>query len=220
MEVMTDPLGFPWLVVHAFLVGWGLLDLFFGFAIFRTLLGAFGALAGALAGAWLASGWVDGWVGPLVGGLIGLITGGLLVWYVSVAGIALVGAAAAMTLAVPLVQGRVEPPWDDAVVGGAMLLGGLLAAVAVRPLIIFATSLSGAFRIVYGGAFLLGHGPNLFFLRQGLIDENGQTIAPLAEGLADALGVHGLLPWLVLGVAFIGMGAQGAFTGRKKESEG
>jgi len=201
-ELLMDERAMPWLLVHGFLVLWGLLDLFYGYAIFRAILGAFGAFVGALGGAWLASGWVDGWIGPLVGGLIGLIGGGFLAWYLSVAGIALLGAGAALALAVPFVAGRFEAPWEDVALAGAMVLGGVLAAFAVRPLLIVATSLAGAFRVVYGAAFLMGIGPNLFLLRRTLQSEP-ETVAP--SSFADTLmGAGEALPWLVLAVAMVG----------------
>lgn len=214
-ELILDERALPWLIVHGFLVLWGLLDLFFGYRIFRALLGIFGAFIGALAGAWLVSGLMDGWMGPAIGGLAGLICGGFLAWYVSVAGIALLGAGAALALAVPLLAGRVDAPWEDVALAGAMVVGGLLAAVAVRPLLIVATSLAGAFRVVFGGAFLLGLGPNLFLLRAATADPDQEVAAP-AGGLAETLtGGNELLAWLVLAVAAVGVVVQFVATSPK-----
>lgn len=136
------------------LLALGLLQLFFGYPLFRLLVVLAGAALGYAYGPLLLTGLtarpVEPWM-ALVAALIAALILGLLAWLAFWTVVFLWGAALGFSVADPLTVS----PWLPLL---AALLLGILAVVFQRLLIVVLTSLSGAWLTVTSGAALVGIG--------------------------------------------------------------
>lgn len=147
-------------LVHGFLAFWGFLDCFLGFRIFRMTVSILVAFAGAAIGVSLAMEYFPESLAALAGfAFAGLVIGALLAWYVYKLGIFVLGFCFGAILVAPF-TGMVEQVPEWAVTAGAGLIAGILAVLLINLMVMAATALTGAFRLVYGIAFFLG-GPSL-----------------------------------------------------------
>lgn len=147
-------------LLHGFLAFWGFLDCFLGFRIFRMTVSILVAFAGAAIGVALALEYFPESLAALAGfALAGLVLGGLLAWFVYKFGIFVLGFCFGAILVAPF-TGMVEEVPDWAVTAAAGVLAGILAVVLINLMVMAATALTGAFRMVYGVAFFFG-GPSL-----------------------------------------------------------
>lgn len=172
-------------------IAFGLLNCFFGYRIFRVMLGVYGFFLGAVAGFAFVSNVANGQVlwlllGILVGGLLGAAL--MVVFYF--VGVFVVGALAGAILVdtVGLSIG-VDLPLVVTIV--VALVAGVAALFFQRFAIIVATALSGAWAAV-GGTFSLISGQELR-LRQVFAQ-------PTTQRAGVALWIV-LLLWLALTVA-------------------
>jgi hypothetical protein len=178
-------------------IAFGLLNCFFGYRIFRVLLGIYGFVVGAGVGIFVASNLAAGqalWlaVGAVAGGIIGAVLM-VLLYFVGVfvvgafGGVLLVNAIGAVTgFAVPTV-----------VVIIAAVVVGILALILQRAVLVLLTAFAGAWAAVSGGALLLA-GRSLPAI---------SIIArPATWEQANLPMLAILISWLVLGV--VGMSVQ------------
>lgn len=195
----------------------GIAFCFFGYRIFRILLAILGFLGGALAGVAAAQAIMlaqetagNPTLYLILGGVIGGIIGAVLLYFLYIVGIFLLGASLGAILAAAIVRLLTNDQTALTVaVIGLGLLGGILAIVLQRVLIIIATSFSGAQAIVSGVTILLNP-------RQGLPLATG-PISSQFQGItapAPTMNIVALVAWLVLAIA--GMVVQFAWTGKKK----
>jgi hypothetical protein len=171
-------------------IAFGLLNCFFGYRIFKVMLGIYGFLLGALVGALVAGGLAGGqtWV-LLVGAIVGGIVGAALMVLLYLVGVFVVGALAGVLLAnaVGAALGFTMPTWVVIILA---VVVGIVALILQRAVLILATALSGAWAVVSGGASLLpGHSLSL-----RLVSPSGSW---KEEGLALSIM---LAAWLVLGI--------------------
>ena len=137
----------------AVLLGWGLLDCFFGYRVFRlavALLGALvlGLLATSAAGQWLGGGEVVSWVAFAVGAVLGLV----LSFALYLVGVCLAGFSFGYSVTRALVP--FTGPAATVLIGAvAGTVCGLLALMMQRLLISAATAFGGAFRVALAAAF-------------------------------------------------------------------
>ncbi|HQF38091.1 MAG TPA: DUF4203 domain-containing protein [Opitutaceae bacterium] len=137
----------------AVLLGWGLLDCFFGYRVFRlavALLGALvlGLLATSAAGQWLGGGEVVSWVAFAVGAVLGLV----LSFAFYLVGVFLAGFSFGYSVTLALVP--FTGPAATVLIGAvAGTVCGLLALMMQRLLISAATAFGGAFRVALAAAF-------------------------------------------------------------------
>ncbi|MFQ5738866.1 MAG: DUF4203 domain-containing protein [Acidobacteriota bacterium] len=186
------------------LVLWGLMSCFLGYRIFKFVLALTGFLIGGLLGAgiaWELTGGATTWV--VAAGAVGGVVLSLLAFPLYSVGFFFFGALAALLLAwgAFLATGATPPlylPWV------AALVGGIVAVLAKKLMLILSTSFAGAWMSVTGAAQLLGLNSNALDLSKGLRDipEPGSTVTVL------------LLSWIVLG--FIGLFVQYSGKSRKK----
>lgn len=149
----------------AVLLGWGLLDCFFGYRIFRVAIALIGAvvlgfLISGLATQWLGGGELVYWVAFAVGAVLGLV----LSFAFYLVGVFLAGFSFGYAVALGLA------PWLGA--GATLLVGavggavcGLLALLMQRLLISAATAFGGALRVALAAAFFVDGLDWQFFLR-------------------------------------------------------
>jgi hypothetical protein len=188
----------------------GIANCFFGYRIFRILLGILGFIGGALAGLVIIQALVLGGsisssgallyyiLAALVGGAIGAV----LLIFVYFIGVFLLGAAAGFVIG--YVAALALNANDDVALIAAVVLalaGGILALILQRVIIIIATAISGALYIVSGIAALVS--PALVTRTM-----SGQTPA------IDTAFTIMLIGWVVLSIA--GMVVQFVWTGKKK----
>lgn len=165
----------------------GLANCFFGYRIFKFMLGVVGFLLGAAAGVVLGSYLGDGGeLAMLIGGLVGGLIGAGLLVALYFLGVFLFGAAVgALLVGVLGTAMNIEMPTAATIVGAIIL--GIIAVVLQKVVIILSTALSGAWTTVVGVyALMEGNGLNL---------EHFWRSTPWEDPLIP------LAAWLVLAVA-------------------
>lgn len=180
----------------------GAAQCFFGYRIFKVILGITGFFAGALLCGSIAYGASkDPAVGLLVGILGGALGAGLMValYIVGVFAFGALLGGVVGTLLVGAMGG--SPDIAVPVIGVLAVIGGIIAVAAQKAMIILATSFTGAYSVV-SGIFLLvtGTNPSVFFRGAG------------ASAFGNSLYLV-LVGWLVLGIA--GVVVQYQVTGRR-----
>ena len=124
---------------------------FMGFRLVENALGLFGFLLGAAAGLGLAQSMGAAGLGQIVGAVVGGLLGALLVYTTYFVGLFLLGAFAASSAAQVFAGG----PDAQLIVLGAGALGGALAVVFRKIMIVFATATSGATLVMWSVALYL-----------------------------------------------------------------
>jgi hypothetical protein len=179
------------LVGYVVFIGLGLLNCFFGYRLFRLLLGIWGFVGGAaLALTLLQGAKVDPLV-QIVGAALGGIVGAVLVSMLYMLGVFLFGAGFGLLLA-PVIQqhAHVLPGWPLIIV--LAVVGGIAALALQRPLITLFTAFGGAWIAVSGAVAAVAGCPLQTFPAHCV------RAAPWAIGI--------LVVWLVLG--FFGIATQ------------
>ena len=131
----------------------GLISCFFGYRLFKFVLGIFGFILGALAASsiWGSSDTTY----MIAAGLLGGIVGSLLLLAAYFVGVALVGAGLG-ALAANLIWTYVEGDPHPFVVILFSVAGALLATWLQRYVIILATAFAGAWTMIVGALALMG----------------------------------------------------------------
>lgn len=135
------------------LVIFGLLQLFFGYRLFRILIGVLGAVIGfsyAPEIVALVTGTAPSTAVAVVIGAGLAVAFALVAWYVFWAAVFVWGATVGYAAGVATLGGQ---PWLALVI--ALVVGGL-AVLFQRVLIVMLASLNGAWLVVSGGAFFFG----------------------------------------------------------------
>lgn len=154
---------YPWISAAA--IAWGLLDCFFGYRVFKLTLGLFGALIGI----WLAQAAAQ-YLGAdadvaTVAMIAAAVVGAALVFLIYLAAVFSAGFGLGSTLGVLLLAQY--HPMVAALTGVVFgLIVGFLALQVQRVLIVLATALMGAFRVVLAACYFTGRLDWLFYLRQ------------------------------------------------------
>jgi hypothetical protein len=170
----------------------GILDCFFGYRIFRVVLSILGFIVGASIGMSLAA---DGTqatqlIAALIGGLIGAVVMNALYFVGIVIAGALLGA---LLVNIFLAALGVEPNALFLIIGA--IVGGAVALVLNKFMIILSTGFSGAASVIYG--------ITLFFPDLGGFDPLGA----LSRGNAgrSESSVVLVVAWIILGIAGVGV---------------
>ena len=203
------PASLAWPTAVVFAAG-GLLACFFGYRLFRIVLGIYGFILGAMVTSSLV-GEASTWtlvLAIVVGGLVGALL--MIVAYFL--GVGLIGAGLAVLALhwIWLMIGGDPPNW---VVVLTAVVGALLALNIQRYVVIFGTALAGAWTLLIGGMAMAG---NATAARAA---EAGEIWVVYPFGPAD--GPWWMLPgWLAL--AFVGALVQLGTTkrtGKKKPAK-
>lgn len=197
-------MNLPALAIGLVVIFIGALSCFFGYRIFKIILAIWGFILGAIGGALLGAIFGMGQtVYMVLGGLLGGIIGAVLLVVVYFIGIFILGALAGFLLAYILGM-SFNLPTHPAILLVTSVLGGILAIIFQKFMIIFSTALAGAWSMVLGIFILTGWIPfQELFLRPKLI-----------FGAGGILYIT-LLAWIILAIA--GTVIQFTLTGKKKK---
>ena len=146
------PVTYQFPVAIALVLG-GLVSCFFGYRLFKFVLGIFGFILGALAASsiWGSSDTTYMVIAAAIGGVVG----GLILLAAYFIGVALVGAGLG-ALAANLIWTYIEGDPHPFVVILFSVAGALLASWLQRYVIIVGTAFAGAWTIIVGGLALMG----------------------------------------------------------------
>jgi Domain of unknown function (DUF4203) len=190
--------SYPWLSAGA--IAWGVLDVFFGYRVFKITLAVVGGLIGLAAAHGLA-----GLLGvePAIATallVVGAMLGAALAFLLYLAAVFVAGFGFGATLALLLLAHQHQ---FVALVAGLVLgiIGGFLAVKVQRILIVLSTSLLGSFRAVLAMTYFTGQIDWLFYVRSpeqmpALLDGNGWMMPSIL-----AFATVGVLTQLELGKA-------------------
>jgi hypothetical protein len=187
---------YPW--VSAAAIIWGLLDVFFGYRIFKITLAVVGGLIGLAAGHAVATllGSGAGVVTALM--VVGAMLGAAVAFLLYIAAVFVAGFGFGATLALLLLATQ---PQVVALVAGILLgiIGGFLAVKTQRILIVLSTSLLGSFRAIVALTYFTAQIDWLFYFRQpnqiaALLEGNGWMLPCIL-----VLAVVGVITQLELG---------------------
>jgi hypothetical protein len=205
------PAAYQWPAAGVLVLG-GVVACFFGYRLFKFVLGIFGFILGALAA---SSIWGAGDTTYMVlAALGGGIAGALLLLAAYFVGVALVGAGLGALLA-NLIWTQIEGDPHPFVVVLFSVAGALLATWLQRYVIILATAFGGAWTIVVGALAMMG-------------DRTAMTAAAAGDPMNPAPG-QPWVPYAWVGLALLGTLVQMFVTGgqsgrvvksnRKKKAE-
>lgn len=195
---MTDLNEFyPW--VSAGAIVWGVLDVFFGYRVFKITLAVVGGLIGLAASHGLAGfiGLEPGVTTALL--VVGAMLGAALAFLLYLAAVFVAGFGFGATLALLLLSQQTQLV---SLVAGLVfgIVGGFLAVKVQRILIVLSTSLLGSFRAILALTYFTARIDWLYYFRQpdqiaALLDGNGwmlpAILALAAVGVVVQLGLGG-----------------------------
>ncbi|AOS43755.1 hypothetical protein Verru16b_00810 [Lacunisphaera limnophila] len=195
---MTDLTAhYPWISAGA--IAWGLLDVFFGYRVFKVTLAVVGGLIG-LGGAHVLATFLAVTPGVATALLVvGAMLGAALAFLLYLAAVFVAGFGFGATLALLLLAR--QPPVVALVAGIVLgILGGFLAVKVQRILIVLSTSLLGSFRALLALTYFTAQIDWLFYVRQpeqlpALLDGHSwimpATLALATVGAVAQLGLGG-----------------------------
>jgi len=184
----------------------GILSCFFGYRLFKVILGFWGFIIGFILTRFIFAQYVgtnDNTI-LLIAGLVGGVVGIFLFISLFKVGIFALGAMFGYTLVMMFVSaGKLQP--DPIILILAAILGGILALLLQRPMIILSTAFGGAFLVVFGVAYFLN-------LPMKLIDllENPELIQ-----MGNIQLYLLFISWLIL--SFFGASLQFKVTGKARK---
>jgi hypothetical protein len=132
-----------------------LIECFFGYRILRFLLGVLGFIAGAVVCGSMGYDLTDGSeIVSIIAGIAGGLAGAFIMYTLYIVGVFAIGAALGFMTA-SYVFGIMNAAPVMIVLIAAAVLGGVLAAILQKPMLILATAFGGAYAAVTGVAYLL-----------------------------------------------------------------
>jgi hypothetical protein len=173
----------------------GLIECFFGYRILRFLLGVLGFIAGAVIFGSLGYELTEGSeMVSIIAGIAGGIAGAFIMYTLYIVGVFAIGAALGFMTA-SYVFGILNTDAITIVLIASALLGGILAAVLQKPMIIIATAFGGAYAAVTGVAYLISK--NFDPLDPGFLNTLGEDQLYRMAIIWFGLGVFGLVVQLM-----------------------
>ena len=149
----------------------GTLYCFLGYRTMRFVIGLTGfLLAGSVAGGvalWLSDGHV---LATLISFVIGGICGAFALYFLYRTGVFLVGMLGAGLVANNILENTGET-WVPLAVMGLGVIGGLIALIVEKPVMLVATSVLGAWMLVAAGTFFIQGGEDVEIIRETLRSE-------------------------------------------------
>jgi hypothetical protein len=192
---------YPWITLAA--IAWGLIDVFFGYRLFKITLAVIGGVIGCVLGHTLADtmGFATG--GTMISFVMGGLIGAGVAWLLYLAGVFIAGFGFGASLAILLLS---HFNYMVAMLSGCVLgiVGGFLAIKMQQMLLVLSTSLLGAFRVAVATAYFTNHIDWYWYV------ENPQHLPALIDN-------H---PWMLPAIvilATIGIFAQFGYVGSNKK---
>lgn len=149
----------------------GLIACFWGYRLFKGVLGIAGFILGAYFGWTLTASYMGGsGVVPVIAGFAGGLIGGAVFVSLYFTGVFVLGAVAGWLLGVMLTSASGNT-MHILLFSILALAGGILAVLFQRTIIIFATAITGAWYLTAGSFYLMGSGytPMVMFKKPGNI---------------------------------------------------
>lgn len=173
----------------------GIFECFFGYRLFRFILGVAGFVVAAVFFGSLGYE-LSGGSEPvsIISGLLGGVLGACLFFYLYIIGVFFLGAVLGFTIAM-YVFGLLNVEVIPIVLYAAAIISGALAAVFQKPMLIIATAFGGSFAAVTGGAYLIYR--NFYPLDPGFLGKLGEDQLYWMAMIWFALGVFGLVVQLM-----------------------
>ena len=199
---------YPWISAGA--IAWGVLDVFFGYRVFKITIAVVGGLLGLAAGHALTTAMGLGHGAETVAMIIGAMLGAGLAFLLYIAAVFVAGFGFGATLGMLLLANY--HPMVVLLIGVVLgIIGGFLAVKIQRILIILSTSLLGSFRAILALSYFTSQIDWLFYFKRpdqmpALIDSNSWMFPSIL-----ALAAVGVIAQLELG------GAQGAKKSKPKD---
>ena len=199
---------YPWISAGA--IAWGVLDVFFGYRVFKITLALIGGILGLAAGHALITALGLGQGAETAAMIIGALLGAGLAFLLYIAAVFVAGFGFGATLGMLLLANY--HPMVVLLIGVVLgIIGGFLAVKIQRILIILSTSLLGSFRAVLALSFFTSQIDWLFYFKRpdqmpALIDGNSWMFPSIL-----ALAAVGVIAQLELG------SAQGAKKSKPKD---
>ena len=199
---------YPWISAGA--IAWGVLDVFFGYRVFKITLALIGGILGLAAGHALITAMGLGQGAETAAMIIGALLGAGLAFLLYIAAVFVAGFGFGATLGMLLLANY--HPMVVLLIGVVLgIIGGFLAVKIQRILIILSTSLLGSFRAVLALSFFTSQIDWLFYFKRpdqmpALIDGNSWMFPSIL-----ALAAVGVIAQLELG------SAQGAKKSKPKD---
>ena len=199
---------YPWISAGA--IAWGVLDVFFGYRVFKITLALIGGILGLAAGHALITALGLGQGAETAAMIIGALLGAGLAFLLYIAAVFVAGFGFGATLGMLLLANY--HPMVVLLIGVVLgIIGGFLAVKIQRVLIILSTSLLGSFRAVLALSFFTSQIDWLFYFKRpdqmpALIDGNSWMFPSIL-----ALAAVGVIAQLELG------SAQGAKKSKPKD---
>ncbi len=133
----------------------GLIECFFGYRILSFLLGVIGFVVGAVIGGSLGFEFSSGSeIISIIAGIVGGCVGAFVMYLLYLLGVFVIGAALGF-MVVSFIFGFMNENPVFWIVIASSALGGILAVIFQRPMIIIATSFGGSYAAVTGISYLL-----------------------------------------------------------------
>ncbi len=185
-------------------IAFGVVWCFFGYRIFRFLLGILGFILGALSAGALGFELSEGReVIAIVAAVVGGLLGAGIMFALYIVGVFIIGAALGVLTAFSATAYLNETP-DHAIIIIAAVIGGIVSIILKRFMIILATSLSGAWVVVTGLSY---------YVKTNFDPFQPDSVFRLGEDEIYRI----LIVWLALAVS--GFAVQYITSGRKEEPE-
>jgi hypothetical protein len=189
---------YPWISLGA--IAWGMLDVFFGYRVFKVTLAVVGGLIGLAAAHGLATALGLDQGAQVIALAAGGLLGAVMAFLLYLAAVFVAGFGFGATLGVLLLASHHQMA---ALLAGVVMgiIGGFLAVKAQRVLIVLSTSLLGAFRAMLALTYFTERLDWLYYFRQpgqlpALIEGNGWMFPSIL-----ALAAVGVVTQLELGAA-------------------
>ena len=162
--------------VMAGVVAVGTLYCFLGYRTLRFVIGLTGfLLAGGVAGAiavWLSKGHE---IATLISFVVGGICGAFALFFLYKTGVFILGLLGAALVANNVLENTGDA-WVPLAVMGVGVIGGLIALILEKPVMLVATSVLGAWLLVSAGAFFIEGGEDLEIIRETLRSDDTRLI--------------------------------------------
>lgn len=192
LRELVDAVGGLPSVLHGVSLGVGILvglvQCFWGYRLFRIVIGIVGFAIGAVLGWALGLSFIGEQWGAILGAILGGVIGAALLSALYFLGVFVMGGllGAMLGASVMGVLGLDQIPLVLLILG---IIGGIIALIFQRAMIILATAFSGSWSVVTGIAYFLGGGYVWSSLPEGMRGVSWQTVAVLFGWVA--LGIIG-----------------------------